>query len=252
MNRLITNLRQFKLITFDITDTLLKFRRPPGEEYAIAVQQFGYRNVSAAEISSQFGGNFKYMTTTYPNFGCTTIGWENWWRMLVQRILTAAKVDIDGDSVVRVADYIIAKYQTDECWVRVENANELIDTLKECGKTVGVLSNFDPRLRCILADTKLSQFDFVLSSYEHGVAKPSQAIFDLALEMVGKAKPTQALHVGNTPTLDYIGAIEAGWSAALITNDDNGWKDYPIIKPEHTFSSISELLCKLKTDDIKW
>lgn len=252
MNRLITNLRQFKLITFDITDTLLKFRRPPGEEYAIAVQQFGYQNVSAAEISSKFSGNFKYMTTTYPNFGCTTIGWENWWRMLLQRILAAANVDIDGASAIRVADYIIAKYQTDECWVRVENANELICTLKESGKTVGVLSNFDPRLRCILTDTKLPQFDYVVASYECGVAKPNPAIFNLALEMMDNAKANEALHIGNTPTLDYIGAIQAGWCAALITNDDNEWKDYPLIRPEHTFSSISDLLGKLKTQTINW
>lgn len=98
----------------------------------------------------------------------------------------------------------------------------MIEALKEAGKTVGVISNFDPRLHDLLKDSGLPKFDFVATSYEAGIEKPDPNIFKFAHKLSSlDFDPHESLHVGNDVAKDFHGAKSAGWSSVLVNSDAN-------------------------------
>lgn len=253
-SKIIKNLEKFKLITFDVTDTLLKFKRHPAIEYAATATALGYRNVDPEKISAQFSSNFRQMNNDYPNFGRYKISWEKWWQMLIDNIFKSAGTSLSEHEVDQLADVLIDKYETNECWELQDGAYELVEKIKEIDKMVGIVSNFDPRLKFLVESMNLPEFKFVVGSYEAGAAKPDPQIFDLAIKLTNyNAMPDEALHIGNTPTLDYIGAKESGWTSALITNGKKDWLEHKEkINEKHVFESLTDFLTKLENGDIDW
>ena len=67
-----------------------------------------------------------------------------------------------------------------------------------------------------------AHFDFALAAAEFGQAKPAAAIFHEACRRAGVA-PAAALHVGDDPALDVVGAKRAGLRAAWINRDRRPW-----------------------------
>lgn len=275
------NLRRFRLITFDVTDTLLSFRRPPEHEYADAVERLGYGPACAQTMRPHFRTEFRRMATEWPNFGRDAapraqITWETWWRRLIAGVLHAARPDLDTKAKRRIADHLIDLYETDACWQKTCGAAELLGALRALPKgqvpALGVISNFDPRLKWLLENVGLGAgFDFVIASYEVGATKPDPKIFDLALTMVPPQRwrdvqSEEALHVGNTPRLDYVGARAAGWSSVLITNcseteatsaveeeaDEMRWRAEGV-EARHVFRSLTEFRERLERDgEMQW
>ena len=74
----------------------------------------------------------------------------------------------------------------------------------------------DSFARAQLARTGVAdRFDVVVTSSEHGIRKPSPAIFRHALELSG-GRPEQSLFVGDSYDADYCGARGAGMRCLLI------------------------------------
>jgi putative hydrolase of the HAD superfamily len=91
-----------------------------------------------------------------------------------------------------------------------------IRALKERGVRVGIISNWDSRLRALLAALGLSgEFERIIVSCEVGAEKPSRAIFAEAVEAMG-TRPDEAFHVGDDLVSDYEGARSAGLESALL------------------------------------
>ena len=91
-----------------------------------------------------------------------------------------------------------------------------LGALEAAGLRLAVVSNWDRRLPDILAGLELSgYFSEVVVSASEGIEKPASAIFHRALERLG-VLPERALHVGDSPVEDYLGAEMAGLSAALV------------------------------------
>lgn len=254
MTKFVKNLQKFKLITFDLTDTLLKFKRPPGIEYAATATALGFPNVDPDKIAAQFSRNFRQMNNDYPNFGRNKISWETWWEKLIFNIFKSAGTSFGEKDIHRLANELIDKYETNECWELQDGAVELIEKIKDNDKIVAVVSNFDPRLKFLVKNMKLPEFDFVVGSYEIGAAKPDPRIFDVAIKLGNfRALPEEALHIGNTPALDYLAAKEADWSSALITNGTSDWLLHKEkINENHVFESLRDFLMKLENENIKW
>jgi len=118
-----------------------------------------------------------------------------------------------------LADTLITQFTDATCWAPREGAVPLLESLKDSPLTLGVVSNFDPRLHNILEACQLSEyFKFVLTSYEAGFSKPDPKIFQQALQLAALEglQPQQALHVGDNADLDVKGAKDAGWQAWLV------------------------------------
>lgn len=94
--------------------------------------------------------------------------------------------------------------------------------LKDRGLRLGVISNWDTRLTCILDGIGLGgAFDVVVSSADVGLRKPDPRIFELACERLGVA-PGSAAHVGDHHYSDVLGATAAGMLAVLVDRHGDG------------------------------
>uniref|UniRef100_A0A023F7B5 Putative haloacid dehalogenase-like hydrolase n=1 Tax=Triatoma infestans TaxID=30076 RepID=A0A023F7B5_TRIIF len=219
----------FKLVTFDIYETLLKTRKPLGEMYTQAGKSFGIHGVNPDVVAANFKSQWINMWTTHPNFGLHSgLGWEAWWKNIVRcTFKNSTNENINEEKLDQVGLYLIELFSTKEGWSCEDGALDLLHYLASCKVHMGVISNFDPRLHSILKELKLSDyFSFILTSYETSYLKPDINIFKIAQRTYEnqsglKLEETSALHIGNSVELDVKGASNAGWNAALISNELN-------------------------------
>jgi putative hydrolase of the HAD superfamily len=82
--------------------------------------------------------------------------------------------------------------------------------LAQRGVKLGVISNWDDRLRPLLAALNLTRFfASIVVSCELGVTKPDPRLFRQAAAELGVA-PGELLHVGDSAVMDVAGAQGAG------------------------------------------
>lgn len=237
------NLSRFKLITFDVTGTLLKLKYSPGVVYErVARQEYGYSGLETKQLDERFRVNFKTLAKEYPNFGEGRLHWSEWWSMLVHRTFKdVSESVIDPKHLKSISDKLIHLYETEECWTPTENAIEFVEAIKDSGRTIGVITNSDPRTETILRNMKFPAFDFVISAYEAKIIKPDPRIFQLALDRTAQdERASEAMHIGNDTELDYKAAINANWTGILI--DSNLPKDEPYV---NKFKSLGKFLTHL-------
>lgn len=91
-----------------------------------------------------------------------------------------------------------------------------LTVLRAAGLKLAVVSNWDVSLAEVLERVGLVPLlDCVVTSAEAGAAKPDPAVFRLALERLDLL-PEQAIHLGDSPDLDLVGAEAAGVEAVLV------------------------------------
>lgn len=239
-------INRVRLVTFDVTETLLNFRIPPAEKYAQVGAHFGL-TVDPNVISASFKKQWRNMSSSHPNFGLSTgLGWESWWKQLINRTFQGSvKCNSLNVSILdTIGNHLIEVYKTPECWQIAEGAEELLKYLNSLGITLGIVSNYDERLETVLKAMELHHyFRFIITSYCAGFAKPDSRIFHLALDQLhnGRIKPQEALHVGNTPETDYLGAVNAGWKAILVHQDAKKVTEYyQYVDPELVFENLTD------------
>lgn len=98
----------------------------------------------------------------------------------------------------------------------VPDAEPALRGLRQWGKTLVVVSNWDCSLRSVMERCGLGPLlDGVVSSAEAGARKPDPKIFEVALGLAG-VQASEAIHVGDTPEEDVEGARAAGIRPLLI------------------------------------
>lgn len=91
-----------------------------------------------------------------------------------------------------------------------------LDFLERRGLKLGIISNWDDRLRPLLRGLRLyERFDSIVISCEAGVTKPAAAIFARAARELGLPLGSM-LHVGDSLEDDVRGALAAGCRALLL------------------------------------
>ncbi len=97
-----------------------------------------------------------------------------------------------------------------------DGAHRVLETLKNRGYRLVVISNWDMSLEPLLESNGLKQyFDAVFCSATFGFAKPSPKIFQAALEAVG-VPASEVMHVGDHPKHDCAAAKALGITPVLI------------------------------------
>ena len=213
-----------KLITFDVTNTLLKIRGSVGEHYAaVANKYYGATQLlfDSKQTEAEFGRAYKEVNLLMPNFGYNNlISSEAWWYEVVHRVFFNL-----GLRDIRTLRSISNQLYTDYCTKdKYELFPEVIDVLQQLKSDtdikLGIISNFDERLEILLEQLEIRDFfDMILCSRTIGIVKPDNRIFTAALVLCENVKPYEALHIGDNFELDYIPARESGFNALLIDRD---------------------------------
>ena len=94
------------------------------------------------------------------------------------------------------------------------DAEPLLAGLERAGVPAAVVSNWDYSLRGTLAALGL-EFEAIVTCGETGVRKPDPRIFLEALGRLGVA-PADALHIGDRPGTDAVGARAAGIDVRIV------------------------------------
>ncbi|TAK25978.1 MAG: HAD family hydrolase [Chloroflexota bacterium] len=101
-------------------------------------------------------------------------------------------------------------------WVIHDDAYDAIDALRDRDLALAIISNtpVDARPLCDRVDLT-RRVDFIVSSCLVGCEKPCPEIFHAALEEA-RVPPDEALHVGDQPLSDSVGAVAVGMATLLL------------------------------------
>lgn len=237
---------RLRLITFDVTDTLLKFKVSPGKQYEEIGAMYGIIS-DEKTLSDNFKVNWRKMTKEHPNFGLYSgLGWENWWKKNVNHTFKDSVRDVSEKQLNAIAQHLIHIYKTSTCWQHCYGALNFLSYIRSRGIPMGVISNFDPRLSELLNNVKIKHFfNFIITSYEVGAEKPDKTIFEKAVSVskINHLKPDECLHIGDKPLLDYNGARNSGWHAIVVNNThfEDLRKQYPSLDSQHLYPSLYHL-----------
>jgi putative hydrolase of the HAD superfamily len=101
-------------------------------------------------------------------------------------------------------------------WRLFDDVHPTFAALRARGLRIGVISNTPVDATTLCTELGVCErVDFVLSSCLVGCEKPCRRIFEAALEL-GGAPAEAALHVGDQPRSDALGAVGAGLQALLL------------------------------------
>lgn len=108
-------------------------------------------------------------------------------------------------------------YADASAWSLAPGALDAIAAIRAAGIRVAIASNWDNRLRPLLAALNV-EVDALAISSELAIEKPHARFFHQAAELVG-APPSQVVHVGDDPVDDFDGARAAGLQSWLWGRD---------------------------------
>jgi FMN phosphatase YigB (HAD superfamily) len=123
----------------------------------------------------------------------------------------------------------------------------LLETLRQQGATLGVLSNGYPCVECWLVSLNIRcYFKFVLISSSIGHLKPCPFAFVMALQQKPQDRNDISVYVGDDWHTDGFAAIHAGFDISVVVNQDSRDTRYRKILHTPTLSLIPEILRHIK------
>ena len=217
---------RFKAIFFDAAGTLIGVREAVGETYARHARKHG---VEVGPAAAMRGFRSAWKRLPQPQHGGVPAEDDErgWWREVVRlSFAEAAETALPAQVLDALFADLYAYYEKPEAWTVFPDVVPALDLLSREHRLF-VLSNFDKRLRRILAGHDLLRFfdDLIISS-EVGASKPDAHIFATAAARA-HAWPGECLHIGDDERLDLQGAQSAGFTARLVE------------RPEITLESIA-------------
>ena len=211
-----------RTLFFDAAGTLIRPAEPVGATYA----QFALRHGMTVEPESVMQAFRMAWKETPPPFhpAGQTAGDDDrgWWQALVGTVFgRVLGAPLAVSTLEDLFGELYLHYAQPQAWEVFDDVLPALNDLSRDHQLL-VLSNFDRRLRSILAGHDLLRFfEHVIISSEVGAAKPHPRMFEAALAAAGGCQPTEALHIGDDAKCDLAGAQSCGIHAFHVKRPDN-------------------------------
>jgi len=223
-------MRSPQVIFVDAVGTLFGVKGSVGEQYAKIATDFNV-SLDPQLINHAFYQAFPAAPKiAFPDLPQSDIpiAEYRWWRSLAEQTFSQT-----GD-LTKFLDFeaffksLYAYFATAEPWFIYEDTWLALDTWKQQGMTLGVLSNFDSRIYAVMKALSLeAYFTSITISTEIGAAKPDRLIFESALAKHQlERSPDFAWHIGDSFGEDYLGATNAGITAFWLNRDHEPAKNH--------------------------
>lgn len=187
-------------VTIDAAGTLLHPREPVAEVYARTAARHGGTR-GAAVIGHAFAAAMR----DHRSLRKEDPSWRRYW----SEVIAVAT----GCTASALVDDLLEVYAQPHAWRVAEDAIVCMQRLRHAGVRVGVLSNWDTRLRPLLAALGvMDALDVLVVSGECGCEKPDARIFAHTANKLG-VRCAALLHVGDDEHDDIVGARAAGCQA---------------------------------------
>ncbi len=197
-------------VTFDVGYTLIEPSPPVGEVVAEVATAFGL-TLTPAEAGSRFLEAWERTRTHHDGlvYGTNHEDALAYWRKVFSHMLQRP---VGDTAVTGLVLNLYERFSGAGSWGLTPGWEETFAGLRRHGIKIGLVSNWDIRLRRILEGLGLlDQVDAVVISAECAMEKPAPGIFQRALDLLGLTHtPHTCLHLGDTWREDVLGAAGAG------------------------------------------
>jgi len=217
-----SSLPSIQAVTFDVGLTLIEPWPGVGEIYAAVAAQQGYPGLDPARLEEQFIRAWSAQT----DFQYTRAEWAK----LVDATF-AGHVSTAPSTTFFASLY--EQFAQPESWRVFDDDRPTLEALAASGLRLGLISNWDDRLRPLLGRLDLARyFDPIIISCEAGCTKPAAGLFAAAARRWNLA-PELILHIGDSAAMDQAGAQAAGFRSLLLNRGRAG--------SENSLESLQEL-----------
>jgi len=204
-----------KAIFFDAAGTLFDSVRHVAETYVDLAERHG-KDVSREVIARAFRECF----ASQPPLAFDETDTQRlealerlWWKDLVRNIFERTG---SFDRFEAYFDELFDHFAKTESWALFDDTIDTLEVLTKRGFILVLISNFDSRVLRIIEGLGIAPyFETILISSRAGYAKPDPEIFHMALKE-HEIAPHEAIHVGDSPETDVVGALRAGVQPVLL------------------------------------
>jgi putative hydrolase of the HAD superfamily len=194
-----------RAVTFDVGGTLVQPWPSVGHIYAEAAADHGHPGLDPEALTRAFGDAWRTLRPRRHS--------RAEWAALVDATFAGLVPEPPSRTFFPA---LYDRFNDPACWRIFADVLPALMALHMSGLKLAVLSNWDERLRPLLAKLELAPaFAETVVSCEVGAAKPDRAIFEAAGARLG-LRPDELLHIGDSPREDVEGALACGWNALLI------------------------------------
>lgn len=207
---------------FDAAGTLIFPAQPVGQVYSVIAARFGVKAEPEAVMKAFRAAWQASSPPLHPPGAPPADDDRSWWRRLVGDVFARVQhVPLSDALLEGLFDALYLHYAQPSAWSVFDDVVHALSDLARDHQLL-VLSNFDRRLRSILAGHDLMRFfDRVIISSEVGAAKPHARMFEAALEAAGCGEE-HCLHIGDDFLCDIEGAQSRGIQAFRVERPGNG------------------------------
>ena len=214
-----TRLR-YPLVLLDAGETLLAPRESFGAVYARVLATFG---VELAASDLEHGLRRCWAETNraiepgVDRYAVDPGGENAYWLRFVERTLVYTPgAPCDTALAARAVSPLREAFRDPASWRVFDDVVPALAALRGAGARLAVVSNWDSGLPALLDRLRLTPwFDAIVVSHLEGMEKPRPELFLRAVARL-RGTPAEALHVGDVPELDEVGARAAGIASVLV------------------------------------
>lgn len=212
-----------KFLFFDAAGTLIHLPRSAAARYREVALRHGL-DVPEADFDAAFRTAWKAALPPPVTREARADDDRGWWQALVWHVLDLCAAPPLFAREPFFAELYV-EFTKPGVWELYPEVLEVLTALRSRYR-LGIISNFDGRLRPILAHLGiLDCFEHVVISSEVGADKPDGWIYTRALQLAG-VEPSEAAHAGDDPMADWQGAREAGLRSFELDRPRNSLRDF--------------------------
>lgn len=208
-----------KAVFFDLGGTLLVMRRD--RIFRKVLKEEGY-DLGPARIHAAYLNAEPWWLSLYGSRVLSPVQTQDAYRHLDEKVFSALFPHESGSEALRISKQVRKRWPELEGEIPLElypDAEPTLRRLKKADYSLGLVSNAPADTDRVVDALGLSKYlDSVVISGAVGYSKPNPEIFRIALKEV-KARPEEAVHVGDLYEADVVGAANAGIRGVLIDRD---------------------------------
>lgn len=216
---------RYTTILFDIGDTLFQVPKPAAV-YQQLLGRYG-KSLPLAEVERILEETRCVLDARVPRWVADDLTLDRDASAQRRALHVETIVSLSGlDASCGVCQAFFDLYVSTEFFTLFPDVRDTLRRLYTDGYRLGIVSNWESRLRQLCAAHEIDQyFDFAVVSEIEGYSKPHPHMYRRALALAG-VPPEQVLHVGDKLREDVEGAANVGVRAVLVDRAGTNGLDY--------------------------
>lgn len=228
-----------RYLLFDAVGTLIYPQPSVADIYAEVGRRFG-STLTRGELRGRFAPAYRRVFRDYDDLATNEERERDRWQRVVSEVF---------EDVPAAAEAILAElwehFAQPQHWTLFDDVIETWRALADRGFTLGIASNFDARLRRILAGHEvLAACPHVFVSSEVGFAKPAQGYYRGVEARLG-VRPEEILIVGDDFENDVAAPRRFGWNAIALDRESRNVKSGTLRNLRELLTTVSTTVCSL-------